>query len=121
MRGLPIAAILAGLLAGPALVLAQPAPSPLLRVEAGQILAKDVMGRSVYSNDGMEIGDVKDLILDPAQGRILLVVIGLDGRLGFTERYVAVPLDRLRYVPGERRVTINMAVTEIQELPGMDY
>jgi sporulation protein YlmC with PRC-barrel domain len=88
---------------------------------AGQLRAKDLIDRDVYSTDGVEIGEIEDMIVDPAQGRITAVVVELETRLGFTERYISVPLDRLRLTPGERRVTLAMTRDEVRGVPGIAY
>lgn len=130
MRFIPIAAVLAALAALPAPASAQPAPSQpaasqptqaATSIPAGHVRADELMDRDVYSTDGVEIGEVEDLIIDPAGGRIAMVVIEVENRLGLTQKHVSVPMDRLRVVPGERRVTINMASNEIRSLPGVNY
>ncbi|WP_338665197.1 PRC-barrel domain-containing protein [Pararoseomonas sp. SCSIO 73927] len=145
MRALPIAAVLAGLLAAPALAapalaqpalaqpaLAQPAPAQpaptqpagsaagMTEIPAGHIRAENLIDRDVYATDNVEIGEVEDLIIDP-QGRVTMVVIEVENRLGMTQKYVSVPMQRLRAVPGERRVTIDMPSAEIRSLPGVNY
>ncbi|WP_458094888.1 PRC-barrel domain-containing protein [Roseomonas sp. WA12] len=123
MRFMTTAALLATL-ALPSLAAAQPAATPPAAAQgipAGHIRAEQLMDRDVYSTDNVEIGEVDDLIIDPAQGRITMVVIEVENRLGLTQRRVSVPLDRLRIVPGERRVTINMASSEIRSLPAINY
>ncbi|MFC7737495.1 PRC-barrel domain-containing protein [Roseomonas sp. GCM10028921] len=130
MRFIPIAAVLAALAALPAPVSAQGAPSQpaasqptqaATGIAAGHVRVDELMDRDVYSTDGVEIGEVEDLIIDPAQGRIVMVVIEVENRLGLTQKHVSVPMDRLRVTPGERRVTINMASNEIRSLPGVNY
>ncbi|MBB5695204.1 PRC-barrel domain-containing protein [Muricoccus pecuniae] len=125
MRFIPIAAVLAALAALPAPASAQPAPSQPAQastsIPAGHVRADELMDRDVYSTDGVEIGEVEDLIIDPAAGRIAMVIIEVENRLGLTQKHVSVPMDRLRVAPGERRVTINMASNEIRSLPGVNY
>jgi sporulation protein YlmC with PRC-barrel domain len=120
MKFIPLAALLTGLIALPVLAPAQtpaPAAPAATSVPAGQIRAEQLLDRDVYSTDNVEIGEVDDLVIDPAQGRITAVVIEVENRLGITQKHVSVPLDRLRVVPGERRVTINMASGDIRSLP----
>jgi sporulation protein YlmC with PRC-barrel domain len=128
---LPAAAI-AVALALPAAVsdaLAQPSPvpAPAARADraqtlpAGQMHVKELLDRDVYTTDNVEIGEVEDVVLDPAQGRIVSVVIEIERHLGLTERHIAVPLDRLRLTPGQRRVTIAMTRDEVRAVPGIRY
>lgn len=87
---------------------------------AEQPRVKDLIDRDVYTSDNVEVGEVEDLILD-AQGRIVTAVIELEGRLGFTEKYVAVPFARLRPDRAQRRVHLQMTRDEVRALPGFQY
>ncbi|SHI99930.1 Sporulation protein YlmC, PRC-barrel domain family [Roseomonas rosea] len=130
MKFIPMAALLTGLAALPALAqTAAPAAAPAQgnapaatasSIPAGHIRAEQLLDRDVYSTDNVEIGEVEDLVIDPAQGRITAVVIEVENRLGITQKHVSVPLDRLRVAPGERRVTINMASGDIRSLPAFN-
>ena len=76
---------------------ATPAQSPgalpptnfMTRLEAGQMLASDIMDEDVVGPDDKDIGDLEDLVLDRS-GRIVGVVLDVDEGLG--ERTVALPL-----------------------------
>jgi sporulation protein YlmC with PRC-barrel domain len=81
---------------------------------------KDLIDRDVYTSDNVEVGEIEDLILD-GQGRIVTAVIELEGRLGFTEKYVAVPFAQLRPDRGQRRVHLTMTRDEVRALPGFEY
>lgn len=116
MRQIVLAATLA--MALPGLALAQTGG---LRIEEGQIRAKQLMDRDVYSTDNKEIGEVEDLVIDMASGRVVTAVVEVEGRLGMTDKYVAVPLNRLSLKPGERRITINMTEEQVKSLQGIDY
>ncbi|MBI0432907.1 PRC-barrel domain-containing protein [Roseomonas sp. KE0001] len=116
MRQIILAASFA--MALPGLAFAQ---SGGMRIEEGQIRAKQLMDRDVYSTDNKEIGEVEDLVIDTASGRIVTTVVEVEGRLGMTDKYVSVPLNRLSLKPGERRVTIDMTEEQVKSLPGIDY
>lgn len=132
MRSLPAvlaATMLAALPAGAPPALAQTgatvappaAAGAPTRLQPGQVQVKTLMDLDVYSTDGTEIGEVEDLVIDPASGRILAAVIEIEGRLGFTEKHVAVPLERLRLEDGRRRATLSMTRDEVRGLPGFEY
>jgi sporulation protein YlmC with PRC-barrel domain len=119
MRLIPIAVLLAALAGLPSPAPAQTAGAApgATSIPAGHIRAEQLMDRDVYTTDNVQVGEVEDLVIDPAQGQVTMVIIELEGRLGLNHRHVAVPLQRLRIVPGERRVTIDMASAEIRALP----
>lgn len=120
------------LMAGIAAPVMMAAPLPIAVAQSGggvatppaaaaeQPRVKDLIDRDVYTSDNVEVGEVEDLILD-AQGRIVTAVIELEGRLGFTEKYVAVPFARLRPDRAQRRVHLQMTRDEVRALPGFQY
>lgn len=55
------------------------------------ILAEDLIGSSVYSQDGEDIGQIDDLIVD-LDGSVEGVVIGVGGFLGIGKKLVAVEM-----------------------------
>lgn len=118
-----VSASLAAILLGVALVLSSLSAMAQDRaggLQPGQIHAKALIDRNVYDAEGTEVGEIEDLVLDPASGRALSAIVEIEGRLGFRERYVAVPLDRLR-TGEERRIILGMTREELRALPGFDY
>jgi hypothetical protein len=67
----------------------------------------------------VEVGEVEDLIIDP-QGRVALVVIEVEDRLGLPQKHVAVPLNRLRMQPNGR-ANLDMPSSEVRSLPAANY
>ena len=123
MRSLSLAAVAAfSLAAVPWVAIGQTAgPTAGMRIEAGQLRATQLIDRDVYTTDNIEIGEIEDLVLDPASGRIVAVVIEVETRLGLTDKYVAVELRQLRLTPGERRITIEMTRDAVRSLRGITY
>jgi sporulation protein YlmC with PRC-barrel domain len=125
-KALLTAAALTALAAPVALQAQTPAPAAQsnsrgMQIDANHLRAKQLMDRDVYSTDNVEIGEIEDLIVDPANGRVVNAIIEIETRLGFTSKYVAVPMAQLRLTPGERRVTVNMTRDQLRELPGVNY
>jgi len=110
--------LLAAATLAPGLARAQGTAAPGLA--PGQIRAKDLIDRDIRSSDDVEIGEIEDLVIDPASGRIVSVVIEVESRLGFAEKYVTLPLDRLRLGP-DRRITAGMTREEFRSAPGIRY
>ncbi|MGG5810403.1 PRC-barrel domain-containing protein [Falsiroseomonas sp. CW058] len=89
---------------------------PITSLTAGQMTAGRLMDLDVHGSDGTRIGEVEDLVLDPASGRIVAIVIEVAGTLGIGEREVALPLESVR-MEGDRRVTVGMTREQLRELP----
>lgn len=105
-------------LAAPAAMAQTAPPTPTAGVVQAQTRAKALMDRDAYSSDGSKIGEVEDLLLD-AQGRVVGVVIEVEGGLGRRDRHISLPFDQVR--PGDRRVTLPMTREQIAAMPGFEY
>ncbi|TPG49602.1 PRC-barrel domain containing protein [Roseomonas nepalensis] len=120
MKLMRTATLLAALAAAPALAQGQ-TPAGATAIPSGHLRAEALIDRDVYSTDNVEVGEVQDLIIDPAGGRVTMVVIEVESRLGLAQKYVAVPLERLRLSEAERRVALDMASAEVRSLPALGY
>lgn len=59
-------------------------------------LGSEIIGATVYSPSGDNIGDVNDLVVSE-DGKVSMVVIGVGGFLGMGEKNVGVEMSRLRF------------------------
>jgi sporulation protein YlmC with PRC-barrel domain len=76
-----------------------PVPGQILVQDANTILAKDLIGQTVYAPDKAKIGSISDLILSKDAKTVEGFVIGVGGFLGIGEKTVALKMDRLQMVP----------------------
>jgi sporulation protein YlmC with PRC-barrel domain len=63
----------------------------------GQWRSSKLIGVNVYNDNNDKIGDIQELILDKS-GKVDNVVLGVGGFLGMGEHYVAVPMEKLKWV-----------------------
>jgi len=63
----------------------------------GQFRSSKLIGVNVYNNNNEKIGDIQELIVDNS-GKVDNVVLGVGGFLGMGEHYVAVPMEKLKFV-----------------------
>ena len=63
----------------------------------GQWRASKLIGVNVYNDNTEKIGEVEELIVDKS-AKVENVVLGVGGFLGMGEHYVAVPMDKLKWV-----------------------
>ena len=104
----------------------------LTQEKAGEWRAAKLKGVKVYNNDHQRVGEIRDVLVDPA-GKIDAVVIGVGGFLGIHEHDVAVPFDQLSWVqpktpagasmprPYPDRVVINMSKDRLKAAPEFHY
>jgi hypothetical protein len=75
-------------------------------VLTGNWRASKLMGMAVYNQANEKLGDVNELIVDPA-GKVSAVVIGVGGFLGLGEHDVAVSMSQLAVTDNGRQVSAN--------------
>ena len=73
-----------------------PVTGQILVQDANTILAKELIGLTVYAPDKAKIGSISDLILGKDAKTVEGFVIGVGGFLGIGEKAVALKMDRLQ-------------------------
>jgi sporulation protein YlmC with PRC-barrel domain len=73
-----------------------PVAGQIVVQDANTVLAKELIGQTVYAPDKTKIGSISDLILSKDGRTVDGFVIGVGGFLGIGERSVAMKLDRLQ-------------------------
>ena len=63
----------------------------------GDWRASKVVGLRVYNDENESLGSISDLLMDKG-GSIKAAVIGVGGFLGVGQHFVAVPLDKIKFV-----------------------
>jgi sporulation protein YlmC with PRC-barrel domain len=73
-----------------------PVTGQILVQEANTVLAKELIGLTVYAPDKAKIGSISDLILSKDAKSVEGFIIGVGGFLGIGEKSVALKMDRLQ-------------------------
>lgn len=83
--------------------------------------ASKVIGADVENPQGEKLGDIRDIVLDPATGRIRYAVLGAGGFLGLGEKYFAIPWTALTSKAGEKGdFILNVDKEKLKNAPGFD-
>jgi sporulation protein YlmC with PRC-barrel domain len=116
--------------------LAQPAPGPGTTREPtvtrpatpgvmtpstlNEVYASKLIGASVKSAEGENLGKIDELVIDPHDARIKAAVVSVGGILGLGAKSVAIPWDRMTMGTGADRDTIIVAMgkDELERAPG---
>ncbi len=86
----------------------------------GLMGADTLVGNDVYNNDDEDLGDVKEIMLDMASGRVSYAVLSFGGILGMGEKLFAVPWDALTLDTENKRFTLNVKKDSLSQAPGFD-
>jgi sporulation protein YlmC with PRC-barrel domain len=99
----------------------QPVTGQILVQEENTILARDIIGQTVYAPDKTKIGNVSDLILSKDAKSVEGFVIGVGGFLGIGEKGVALKMDRLKFASnpegGGQMLTLDAKREELASAP----
>jgi len=82
--------------------------------------ANTLLGNDVYNNDGEDLGDIKEFMLDMASGKIAYAVLSFGGVLGMGDKLFAVPWAALTLDTVNKRFTLNVPKAALKDAPGFD-
>ncbi len=82
--------------------------------------AGTLMGNDVYNKDGEDLGDIKELMIDMASGKIAYAVLSFGGLLGMGDKLFAVPWAALALDTANKRFTLNVLKGALKDAPGFD-
>lgn len=93
-----------------------------LRTGPGPTLmgADTLVGNDVYNEQGEDLGDVKEIMLDMSSGRVSYAVLSFGGILGMGEKLFAVPWSALTLDTVNKRFTLNVEKARLENAPGFD-
>jgi len=82
--------------------------------------ASDLIGKNVQNQQGENLGDVKDLAIDPDNGRIAYCVLSAGGALGIGDKLFAVPWRSATLSSGDEHFVMNIDKDRLKNAPGFD-
>lgn len=98
------------------------APQFIGQQQDGQMLASNIIGKTVTGPNDENLGDVNDIILG-ADGQPDAVVIGVGGFLGLGEKNVAVPFDTITSTTdtdGNLKLSLNTTKEALDAAPAFE-
>ncbi len=88
------------------------------------MLASSLIGMTVYSTSGEQIGEIHDLVVEPQSGQAKTAIIGVGGFLGIGEKDVAIDMAQMQMVKeaddATPRLTLNTTKEQLSAAPAFD-
>lgn len=78
---------------------------------------RDIIGVRIKNSQGKDIGEIDALMLDPKNGRITHVVVGVGGFVGIGEKQVIVPWADVKVSMDHNRMVVNMDQPTLERAP----
>ena len=82
--------------------------------------ASKIIGTDVYDMQGKEIGEVKDIVIDPKSGNINYAVVSFGGVMGVGGKYFAVPWKSIQATRDAKNYALNVDRDALKAAPGFD-
>lgn len=82
--------------------------------------ADTLMGNDVYNNDGEDLGDIKEFMIDMVSGKVEYAVLSFGGVFGMGDKLFAVPWAALVLDTANKRFTLDVLKTALNDAPGFD-
>ena len=84
--------------------------------------AEKLLGKNVYGKDNEKIGEVEDIILDPASGQAKQLVLASGGFLGIGEKKVAVDFNQAKWNEADNRLQLStLSRDEVKNMAEFKY
>jgi sporulation protein YlmC with PRC-barrel domain len=81
------------------------------------IAADKVAGTSVYNAAGENLGEIHDVMIDKASGKVAYAVMAFGGFLGIGDEYHPVPWSRLKYDTAQGGYIVNLDKQQLDGAP----
>ncbi|HEY3097817.1 MAG TPA: PRC-barrel domain-containing protein [Methylomirabilota bacterium] len=94
-------------------------PRPIWR-ELGLSEARTVLGMRIKNEQGRDVGELDNLLIDTQSGRISHVVIGVGGFMGVGEKKVVVPWSDLKIGSEGNRPVATLEQAKLESAPRWD-
>lgn len=82
--------------------------------------ADTLLGNDVYNRDDEDLGDIKEIMIDMASGKVAYAVLSFGGILGMGDKLFAVPWKALVLDTVNKRFTLDLAKDALSNAPGFD-
>ncbi len=92
----------------------------LAREQARVLSASTMIGDRVINPQGEDLGKIKDIMINVAQGRIAYAVLSFGGVLGVGDKLFAVPWQALRFDPARHHFVLDVSKEKLGNAPGFD-
>ena len=86
--------------------------------QSSQMSAKKLRGMDVVDAQGKKLGDIDEVVLDMANGRVHAVVLGFGGFLGLGEKHFAFPVSDLQPAKEKDKLQLNVDKQKLKDREG---
>ena len=82
--------------------------------------ASTLSGDAIKNLQGESLGDLKDIMIDTASGKVSYAVLSFGGVLGMGDKLFAVPWESLAIDGENKHLVLNVSKDRLKDAPGFD-
>jgi len=82
--------------------------------------ASKIIGTPVKNPNGDNLGDIKELVLDPRSGKVVYAVVSFGGVLGMGDKLFIIPWKALNWSRDKEYYLLELDKTTLTSAPGFD-
>jgi sporulation protein YlmC with PRC-barrel domain len=75
---------------------------------------------SVKNTDGIDIGEIKALVININDGKVAYAVLSFGGFMGLGEKLFAIPLEQFTFDVANEEFILNVGKDRLENAPGFD-
>lgn len=79
-----------------------------------------IIGAKVKNTTGDSLGDIKDLVIDPANGQLVYAVVSFGGLMGMGDKLFAIPWRALHWTNPKDYYILDLDKVTLKRAPGFD-
>ena len=84
------------------------------------VKASSMIGTDVINPKGDNLGDIKEVVIDPHSGKTAYVVVSFGGFLGMGEKLFAIPFSAFEYDVNKSKYVLDVSKERLTAAPGFD-
>ena len=74
----------------------------------------------VINANGEDMGQIQNFVVDMVTGRVTMVIVSFGGILGLTDKWLALPFERLVWRPKIKKFILNVPRQALKDAPGIN-
>lgn len=84
------------------------------------VKASSIIGTDVVNTKGDNLGDIKEVVIDPRTGRVAYGVVSFGGFLSMGEKLFAIPFSAFAYDVAKDEYVLDVSKERLKAAPGFD-
>jgi len=84
------------------------------------VKASGVIGTKVVNGKDENLGDIKEIVIDPRTRKVAYAVVAFGGFLGMGEKLFAIPFGSFAYNVTKNEYVLDVAKERLKDAPGFD-